>query len=64
MVKITLPRCQPMHGWANRLLRVDLSSGRIWAEDVYDDMIAGASCALARLSDLPPERPVVDHHRQ
>ena len=33
MIKTTLPRFQPMHGWTNRLLRVDLSSGRIWAEE-------------------------------
>ena len=33
MAKTTLPRFQPMHGWTNRLLRVDLSSGRIWAEE-------------------------------
>jgi hypothetical protein len=29
MTQVTLPRFEPMHGWANRLLRVDLSNRRI-----------------------------------
>ena len=33
MTKTTLPRYAPMHGWTNRLLRVDLSGRRIWAEE-------------------------------
>ena len=28
-----LPRFAPMYGWRNRLLRVDLSEGRIWAQE-------------------------------
>jgi aldehyde:ferredoxin oxidoreductase len=32
-ITATLPRFAPMFGWRNRLLRIDLSDGRIWAEE-------------------------------
>jgi aldehyde:ferredoxin oxidoreductase len=32
-ITVTVARFQPMYGWANRLLRVDLSTGRIWAHE-------------------------------
>jgi hypothetical protein len=31
---------------------------------VYEPMVAGAKGARARLPDLGPERPVVDHHAE
>ncbi len=31
-IKTSLEKYKPMFGWTNRLLRVDLSAGRIWAE--------------------------------
>jgi aldehyde:ferredoxin oxidoreductase len=44
-------------GWPTRerLTRLDLGH-------VYEDMVAGAQEAQERLPDLPPERPVQDHH--
>jgi aldehyde:ferredoxin oxidoreductase len=32
-IRATLPRFSAMLGWTNRLLRIDLSDGRIWAEE-------------------------------
>ena len=32
-IHVTLPRYEPMFGWTNRILRVDLSEGRIWTEE-------------------------------
>ena len=32
-IKATLPRFKSMFGWTNRILRVDLSEGRIWAQE-------------------------------
>ena len=32
-IQTTLPRFKPMYGWANRILRVDLTEGRIWAQE-------------------------------
>jgi aldehyde:ferredoxin oxidoreductase len=32
-IQVTLPRYKPMFGWTNRILRVDLSEGRIWAQE-------------------------------
>jgi hypothetical protein len=31
---------------------------------VYEPMVAGALAAQDRLPELPPEPPVVDHHRE
>jgi aldehyde:ferredoxin oxidoreductase len=30
---VTLPRFETMHGWADRILRIDLSEMRIWAQE-------------------------------
>jgi hypothetical protein len=45
-------------GWPSpeRLASLDLPG-------VYDDMITGAKAAEKRLPQLPPEKPVLDHHR-
>jgi aldehyde:ferredoxin oxidoreductase len=32
-IKTTLERPDPMYGWTNRILRVDLSAGRIWVQE-------------------------------
>ena len=39
-VTVTLERFAPMYGWRNRLLRVDLSAGRIWAQETAPDVPA------------------------
>jgi aldehyde:ferredoxin oxidoreductase len=48
----------PGSGWPTRetLERLDLGG-------VHEDMVAGATAARQRLPELPPERPVQDHHR-
>jgi hypothetical protein len=45
-------------GWPSRerLDQLDLNG-------VYDEMIAGAKAAKQRLPELPPEKPVQDHHQ-
>jgi aldehyde:ferredoxin oxidoreductase len=58
MTKTTLPRFQPLHGWTNRLLRVDLSSGRIWAEETAPRVpafLGARGLAAAILWDEYPE---------
>jgi aldehyde:ferredoxin oxidoreductase len=35
---VTLERFAPLHGWRNRLLRIDLSDGRIWAQETAPDV--------------------------
>ena len=46
------------NGWPTQetLARLDIS-------DVYEPMVAGAQRAKATLPELPPERPVVDIHK-
>jgi aldehyde:ferredoxin oxidoreductase len=47
-IRVSLPRFKPMHGWANRLLRVDLSNGRITAQPIapyVPDYIGGRGIA-------------------
>ena len=39
-VTVTLERFAPMYGWRNRILRVDLSAGRIWAQEAAPDVPA------------------------
>ena len=39
-VTVTLERFAPMFGWRNRILRVDLSAGRIWAQETAPDVPA------------------------
>ena len=47
----TLPRFAPMHAWANRILRVDLSDVRIWAQETapYVPDYLGARGIAARI---------------
>ena len=35
---VKLERFAPLHGWRNRLLRIDLSEGRIWAQETAPDV--------------------------
>jgi aldehyde:ferredoxin oxidoreductase len=57
-IKKTLPRFRSMHGWTNRLLRVDLSAGRIWAEETaprVPDFVGARGLAAKILWDEYPE---------
>ncbi len=57
-IKVTLPRYAPMYGWRNRILRVDLSEGRIWAQEAtpyVPDFIGGRGLAAKILWDEYPE---------
>ena len=57
-ISVTLPRFAPMHAWANRLLRVDLSSGRIWAQEtapMVPEYIGARGLAAKVLWDEYPE---------
>jgi aldehyde:ferredoxin oxidoreductase len=59
----TLPRFanggpSRLHGWAGRLLRVDLSDGRIWAQEtahMFPDLLGGRGVAAKILWDEYPE---------
>lgn len=54
----TLPRFEPMFGWCNRILRVDLSDGRIWAQEtrsMVPDYLGGRGLAAKILWDEYPE---------
>ena len=48
---ITLPRYEPMNGWTGRILRVDLSEMRIWAQETapYVPKFLGARGIAAKL---------------
>ena len=53
-----LPRFEPMHAWANRILRVDLSDMRIWAQETTPHVpdYLGARGIAARIAwDEYPE---------
>ena len=55
---VSLPRYAPMHGWTGRLLRVDLSDGRIWAQEtahMFPDLLGGRGVAAKILWDEYPE---------
>jgi len=57
-ITVTLPRFAPMYGWSNRLLRVDLSEGRIWAQETspyVPDYFGGRGLAAKILWDEYPE---------
>ena len=57
-ITTTLPRFRPMFGWTNRLLRVDLSTGRIWAHEsapYLPDFIGARGIAAKILWDEYPE---------
>jgi aldehyde:ferredoxin oxidoreductase len=57
-IKETLPRFKPMLGWANRILRIDLSAGRIWAEETaprVPSFIGARGLAAKILWDEYPE---------
>ena len=57
-IKATLPRYKPMFGWTNRILRVDLSEGRIWAQETapyVPDFIGARGLAAKILWDEYPE---------
>ena len=54
----TVPRFPSLHGWANRILRVDLSDRRISAEEVtpyVPDFLAGRGIATRIAWDEYPE---------
>ena len=54
----SLERYEPMHGWCNRLLRVDLSARRIWVEPTaprVPDWLGGRGLAARILWDEYPE---------
>jgi aldehyde:ferredoxin oxidoreductase len=50
-ITVHLERYAPMHGWANRLLRIDLSEMRIWAQETvpYVPAYLGARGIAARI---------------
>ena len=51
-------RGAPMHGWRNRILRVDLSDGRILAQETapfVPDYLGGRGLAAKILWDEYPE---------
>ena len=50
-VTARLPRYAPMHAWANRILRIDLSDMRIWAQETapYVPDYLGARGIVARI---------------
>ena len=57
-IVVTLPRFKPMFGWTNRILRVDLSEGRIWAQETAPyapDYIGARGIAAKILWDEYPE---------
>ncbi|MBN1400202.1 MAG: hypothetical protein JXA74_05155 [Anaerolineae bacterium] len=57
-ITVDLPRFAPMHGWTNRLLRVDLSGGRVWAQEtapMVPDFIGARGLAAKILWDEYPE---------
>ena len=57
-IKATLSRYAPMFGWMNRILRVDLSDGRIWAQETapyLPDFIGARGIAAKILWDEYPE---------
>lgn len=57
-IQETLPRFRPSFGWTHRLLRVDLSAGRIWAQDIepyVPDFLAARGLAAKILWDEYPE---------
>ncbi|MCD6521140.1 MAG: hypothetical protein J7M05_14585 [Anaerolineae bacterium] len=56
--RVTLPRFPALHGWCNRLLRIDLSSGRIRAQEAapyLPDYLGGRGIAARILWDEYPE---------
>jgi aldehyde:ferredoxin oxidoreductase len=58
MIKTSLPRYEPMHGWTNRLLRIDLSDGRIWVQEtapMVPDYLGARGLAAKLLWDEYPE---------
>ncbi len=55
---VKLPRFAPLYGWRNRLLRVDLSAGRIWAQPTAQDVpqfIGGRGLAAKIMWDMYPD---------
>ena len=55
---VKLERFAPLYGWRNRLLRIDLSEGRIWAQETAPDVpkfIGGRGLAAKVLWDEYPE---------
>ncbi len=57
-VRTTLPQYERMYGWTNRLLRVDLSEGRIWAQEtapMVPDYLGARGLAAKVLWDEYPE---------
>ena len=63
-IRTPLPRYEPMYGWTNRLLRVDLSEGRIWAQEttpMVPDYLGARGFAAKVLWDEYPE-PVGPFH--
>lgn len=57
-ITVKLPRFAPMFGWRNRILRVDLSNGRIWAQEtapMVPDFIGARGLAAKLLWDEYPE---------
>ena len=59
-IRTTLPRFEPTYGWTNRVLRVDLSEGRIWAQETapyVPEYLAARGLAAKILWDEYP-RPV------
>ncbi|MHB9034122.1 MAG: aldehyde ferredoxin oxidoreductase N-terminal domain-containing protein [Anaerolineae bacterium] len=58
LARASLPRYAPLNAWCNRLLRVDLSTNRIWAtptEQYLPDYIGGRGLATKLLWDEFPE---------
>jgi aldehyde:ferredoxin oxidoreductase len=52
--KVTLPDFPPLFGWRNRLLRINLSDSKIWAEDISKlapDFIGGRGFAAKIMWD-------------
>ncbi|MBN1581555.1 MAG: hypothetical protein JXA89_12700 [Anaerolineae bacterium] len=50
-IKATLPKFDPMFGWTNRILRIDLTQGHIWAQETapYVPAFLGARGLAAKL---------------
>ena len=50
-ITANLPRYEPMHGWANRILRIDLSDMHIWTQETapYVPAYLGARGVAARI---------------
>ena len=50
-ITVNLERYESMHGWANRILRLDLSNMRIWAQETapYLPAYLGARGVAARI---------------